>query len=251
MSDKIYLVSLKNDDIRRKTLKERFKRYDEFIILEAVDGRQMSLKDYYSTLTNSYKAHRRILSPGEIGCARSHLNIYDDFLNTKDEICLVLEDDIAGDDKSIQKAFEIYDKLPSNSLLLCERQFCNSLRDSILVKKIDDNLYKVSNLSKRFVTGTCAYMIDKNIAKVLKNSQDKALNLADRWDEFGNFDIYISDIFTHPNYRNDSSIEKERNLKKIEYKPNIKDYINTFFYIFKSRIEVYIFGYKKIAECMK
>lgn len=251
MQGKIYLVSLKSDYIRREALKERFKSYDEFILLEAVDGRQMSLGEYYKTLVSSYKAHKRILGPGEIGCARSHLNIYDDFLDSKDEICLILEDDIIGNDKGIQKAFDIYNKLPSNSLLICEGQLCNFLRDSILVKKIDENLYKVSALSKRFITGTPAYVINKEIAKTLKNSQNRALNLADKWDELGSFDIYISDIFTHPKSRDDSNIEKERNLKKIDYKSSFKDYIDTFAYIFASRFQRYILGYKKIGQYIR
>lgn len=251
MDDKIYLVSLKSDEKRREILKTRFKRYDEFKILEAVDGRLMPLNEYYKILTNSYKFHTRILSPGEIGCAKSHLNIYNTFLDTKDEICLIIEDDIIGDDESIQKAFDTFKKLPSSSLLLCEGQLCNSIRDSILVKKVGENLYKVSNLSKMFITGTCAYMIDQNLAKTLKNSQEKALNLADRWDEFGDFDIYISSIFTHPNTRDNSSIEDERNLKKTTHKVGLKDYINTAFFLFKSRVQKYIFGYKKIGEYIK
>lgn len=39
-------------------------------------------------------SHHQILTPGAIGCSLSHITIAEQFLKTKEEACLVLEDDI-------------------------------------------------------------------------------------------------------------------------------------------------------------
>jgi len=47
MKNLVFVISLKSDEARRQKLKERFKNYGEFRLVEATDGRTMSAKEYY------------------------------------------------------------------------------------------------------------------------------------------------------------------------------------------------------------
>lgn len=45
----------------------------------------------------------KILTPGEVGCALSHVKALEYFLETDDSYCLILEDDIKGGDKELNE----------------------------------------------------------------------------------------------------------------------------------------------------
>jgi glycosyl transferase family 25 len=66
-----------------------------FEIVTAVDGRELSARE----LAEAYSAERavaaigRVLAPGEIGCALSHLRLYQRMMDENIEVALILEDD--------------------------------------------------------------------------------------------------------------------------------------------------------------
>ena len=68
----IYLVSLEQDFVRRKKLKERFpETYNCFQYIEAVDGRVLPAKEYFDRTKNYFLKHKEIMTPSELGCTLS------------------------------------------------------------------------------------------------------------------------------------------------------------------------------------
>ena len=43
----VYVISLERDTKRKQNLKKQFKSYDEFEIIDAVDGSKIPSKEYY------------------------------------------------------------------------------------------------------------------------------------------------------------------------------------------------------------
>lgn len=78
---KVYVISLPKDEIRREKLKNQFKSYNEFEIIEGKNAQEFSLNEYYSIIRDSFNAYGKLLNPGEIGCAMSHMKALSKFLD--------------------------------------------------------------------------------------------------------------------------------------------------------------------------
>ena len=100
----IYLVSLEQDTKRREELKLRFpNHYDDFIQINAVDGRKISAKEYYDKTIEYFIKTNKTMSPSELGCTLSHIKALEEFIKTNNNYALILEDDVIGEDKDIKK----------------------------------------------------------------------------------------------------------------------------------------------------
>ena len=67
----------------------------DYEIFPAVDGQHLSDRDLLQySAKEATKLIGRELSRGEIGCALSHLRIYEKLIASGDFDCLILEDDI-------------------------------------------------------------------------------------------------------------------------------------------------------------
>ncbi|MFA7418026.1 MAG: glycosyltransferase family 25 protein, partial [Acholeplasma sp.] len=98
----IYLISLPQDVERRAVLKDQFPRYyDQFIHIQAVDGRKLPAQEYFTKTLPFLKKYNRPMTPAEVGCALSHIKALEAFLETDATHALVLEDDIIGSDENI------------------------------------------------------------------------------------------------------------------------------------------------------
>src|SRR5690554_7645668 len=98
----IYLVSLEQDTERREKLKERFpETYNEFIHINAVDGRILSAKEYYQKTLPYFISQNKVMSPAELGCTLSHIKALEAFLQTNEPYALILEDDVIGSDQDL------------------------------------------------------------------------------------------------------------------------------------------------------
>jgi glycosyl transferase, family 25 len=92
----VRVISLKHSYERRTFLQNQFKKLGiEFTFFDAVDGKTLSEADLenYSEKA-ALKMEGRILSPNEIGCALSHLKLYQELLESGHECYLIFEDDI-------------------------------------------------------------------------------------------------------------------------------------------------------------
>lgn len=240
----IYLVSLKDDVKRREELKKRFpKYYDSFKVIDAVDGRKLSAKEYFQKTAHFVKYYNRMMSPSELGCSLSHFNIFADFLSSSEEFALVLEDDVIGTDNDIDKIIKISKLLNENALLICGCQDGLGSVDFLYGKKnLNEQFWELSNFSYEYVLRTASYLVTKNSAKAILDYQNKEIMLADNWDKFfvnTPIKIYFTDIFAHPVELGNSHIEADRVIFREETK--------TFFQkLFSKEVFMYIFRKLKI-----
>ncbi|MBE2986887.1 glycosyltransferase family 25 protein [Campylobacter sp. RM12920] len=254
----IFLISLQKDSARREVLKSLFKSYDEFVLTSAVDGREMSAKEYFAYADTSLKAYGKLLSPAEIGCALSHAKAYEAFLATDAKLALIFEDDVMGDDSKIQKAFEYAKLLPPNGILICGgtdglegrfSAFGKCIKRGEISDAKDDTLFEVSPNSYGVIYRATAYILTRKAAKALLETHKKAVCVADLWGyllKSNKLKMYYADIFAHPLDLTNSNLETER--QKRGYKPSFKTYLNSLKFVILSRFDRFILGHERIFK---
>ncbi len=211
----IYLVSLEQDEQRRKELNTRFQNfYSKFIHINAVDGRKISAKAYYDKTINYFIKTNKTMSPSELGCTLSHIKALEEFMQTDSDYALILEDDVIGTDEDIKKIFRTSSTLDENTLFICGGQDGLSAKKYLVGKKyLTEELYQLSKFSHKHVLRTCCYVVTKKTAGLILNHHHKSLTLADKWDDFfdrQNIKIVFQDILKHPIDLSNSHIENER-----------------------------------------
>jgi len=131
MFKKIYYINLDRRPDRNEHIKNELKKINEGKIVEripAIDGRSLNIKDLPNDLiTNEGKLDALninagmyyILTPGAVGCALSHLNIYNKIIDelTDDEYALIIEDDIIIKDNFYDKLNNYINKMPKFDIL--------------------------------------------------------------------------------------------------------------------------------------
>lgn len=130
---KTYIINLKQSSGRREYIQKEVSNYpfldSEFI--EAVDGRVLSSEEI--TLLFDRKRFEKYYSrwpfPGEIGCTLSHRECYRKFLDSEEEVALILEDDIhflyEQDVRMVlQEAVCLLEKAPATLLYLQPPRLC-------------------------------------------------------------------------------------------------------------------------------
>lgn len=243
----VFVISLQKDEARREALKTRFKSYDEFCIIDALNGESMSAKEYFSYLNISFKAYKRLLSPAEICCSLSHVRAYEEFLKSDCELCLILEDDIIGDDESIKTAFEMACKIDKNSVLICGAQDGLNGRFSAFAKRIFKDLFLVCPSSYGSISRAASYIVTRDSARALVETHKKAICTSDVWDyllKTNGLKMYFCDIFSHPTDLSGSNIEAQRNERG--YRTSFRAYLRSFKFIIISRIKKVFFGFERI-----
>ena len=102
---KIYLINLKRDVDRLDRVLQQFKKFNitNFEIVEAVDGKRLTQEQLDSDYDHkSAEKLVRKLSLPEIGCALSHIDVYQRIIK-ENKRCLIMEDDVV-----ISKKFQSF-----------------------------------------------------------------------------------------------------------------------------------------------
>ena len=184
-----------------------------------VNGGQLSAKDYF---TLGVQGRKQPMSPGELGCSLSHINIYKKFLNSDHKFAIIFEDDAIIpehiDSKQLCNAV-VSLNLPSNFLLSLggiQSKVCRKVRGNYIENKIfNRNILKVAPHFFSRVCCTFSYMIDRKMAKLLLAYHEK-IRRADDWSFLFDFDntasIYMVDLINHSVEQNieNSYLELER-----------------------------------------
>lgn len=247
----VYLISLQKDELRREALKNRFKSYDNFKIINGVDARDFSLNEYYKIALKSFMSYKRLLSPAEIGCALSHKKAYAEFLKSGDDFGLIFEDDVIGDDFGIKKASDYAKLIPKDAILILGGQDGLDGRFSAFGKRIKDELFLVSKHSFGSIYRAACYIVTKQSASALLKTQENAPCTADLWSYLlskDNLKMYFADIFAHPTDLSTSNLEGERLDRTALYKIGFKEYLRTLKFLLFSRFEAVFLGYEKIFK---
>lgn len=250
MKNLVFVISLKSDEARREKLKERFKNYGEFKLVEATDGRVMSAKEYYGYALPGLEAYGRLLSPSEVGCSLSHVRAYEEFLKSDAGFALILEDDVIGDEIGVKKAFEMAAKMDAGSALICGAQDGLEGRFSAFGKKLDEDFWLVSKRSYGTIYRAAAYVLDRRAAEKLLQTHKKALCVADFWQILllkNGLKMYFSDIFAHPLDLSGSNIQAER-VQRARDKASFKTRLNSLKYVVATRFESVFCGFERIFK---
>lgn len=121
---KIYVINLPQSDSRRQSIEANLQQLGlDYEIFPAVDGRNLTLEQQAIVKTEDQvylpmAGGRQLmvedkLSPPEIGCALSHLQVYQRILDSGDDHACILEDDIFLTPKFLE-AIEGVNQLPED-----------------------------------------------------------------------------------------------------------------------------------------
>lgn len=224
----IYLVSLEKDLKRREILRERFPNtFDNFIHINAVDGRCLTAKEYYEKARPYFIKHNKIMSPAELGCTLSHIKALESFLLTNEPYALILEDDVIGNDADIQAVFKLANHLSSKTVLLCGNQDALPSKNRFVRRAKIDELCQVSGYSYGFFWGAFSYLVTRESALQIIKKHKSSITLADKWDELlkdDGFELLYSPILKHPVESIDSYLEQDRTVfKQIKHQRTLID----------------------------
>ncbi|CDH34204.1 glycosyltransferase family 25 protein [Xenorhabdus bovienii] len=214
---KIFIVNLKKHTQRKEKMQSQANKLGLHIeFIEAVYGPEIN-DEKLEQIVYDYPNCK--LTKGEIGCALSHLFIYEKILKENIPRALILEDDaIILTDKLFDILLEIEnidnEKKPNVFLMNKVESYVKNKKN----KKTNSlNIYKAYEAS-----GTHGYIINKTAAKKLLKELNPIKYEADMWGifRFGDF-INLNCIVPHvidtnDENKSDSFIEKERILLRKE-----------------------------------
>lgn len=191
---------------------------DRFDIV-GVKGGNLTAKDYFNLAV-----HGRVkpLTPSELGCTLSHLEVYKKFLMSDEKFALIFEDDAIFPNRlSFGDLFEQIQKIKLDACFLLslggiQMKVCRNVRGEIQKNTFISNaLIKINPHFYHRVCYTFAYVIDRKMAEVLIGYHEKPRR-ADDWSYLYDFspdvNIYMTDLIDHPVDQNvkNSYIEAER-----------------------------------------
>lgn len=178
---KIYIVNLKHSTERRENILSELKKQNikSFEIIDAVDGKKLQKKDLNNFVTNSdvkYNSISQKLTLSQIGCALSHIKIYENFIKSDKDYALILEDDAIFLDnlsENLQRFIIKNFKYKKQIFLLSEIK-------EFLKKPIDTmENYEVVKVTNAYFTH--AYLINKEAAKSIMKFNFPVKTVADNF----------------------------------------------------------------------
>lgn len=180
-----FIINLPHQHQRRHAITANLEQCDiDFSIIEAVDGRALSESDIEEKY-DAKKAHssfNRNLSRGEIGCALSHIKIYQKMVLENISSAMILEDDARIIDADIKKILaKLAVTYPSDCavavLLRGDGKYIANGDNIVLDKKhtLHDAYRGV---------GTSAYFITNAAATILAHHLFPVYVVADKWEYF-------------------------------------------------------------------
>lgn len=181
-----------------------------------VDGRKLNSIDYYNL---GVKKSFPPLSPSELGCTLSHLEILDKFIKSDNEYALILEDDVVFINDINFDSMDLTSLNSSFVFLLggINLTLCKNLRGkNFLLNGI--NILKVNKKFRRFLYYTMGYIVDRKAAEKILSYHENGCKKADDWagltEEHPDIQFYITDLLEHPDIdqitNGNSSIGNER-----------------------------------------
>ena len=197
-----------------------FKNISKDIIdVVGIKGGNLTAKEYFNLAVHG---RDKPLTPSEVGCTLSHLEIYEKFLLSDKKMAFIFEDDaIFPKELSFFNLFEQIKKtqLKENFLLSLggvQMKVCRNVRGEIQNSAfISNRLIKINPNFFHRVCYTFSYVIDRKMAVTLLEYHSK-LRRADDWSFLYDFNptvnIYMTDLIDHPIDQNikNSYIEMER-----------------------------------------
>jgi len=159
----VWIINLKRDTDKLLFMQTQMQRLGiEYQVFEAIDGRSLD-QDQKAPYSRSIalRDFGRELTPGELGCALSHIKMWQRLVNSEYDEVLILEDDVLIGWALIE-VLENREKLPSDYQHI---NFSTKARQQPFGNIISD-IYRASNHLERAYS-TEAYLITKPGARKL------------------------------------------------------------------------------------
>ncbi len=222
---KVYIVSLKKDTEKRRVISNTLNNYDiKFDFVDAIYGKELSdsTLDLYRVKSTGAIIERGFpATAGEIGCALSHLMVYQDMLDNNIKWACILEDDAILDERFktfISKFKET--NLNSKTLYLLGGQTC--FNQKMIVKSFKNPIniggqkFSKTIKSDHFIHGGCCYLLSSTLAESFIELSQQKFIVADDWRYLAKKNIidkiYISNFVDHPLDFSTSNIHEERKM---------------------------------------
>lgn len=178
---KIYIINLEKDTERKKYLMEEIECHNvkNWEFFPAISGKNIDEFGNYGDYKIFYNKKKNL--PGEIGCAMSHMLCAKKLLETTDEYCLILEDDVTF--RMVQRSNDslnsIIQKAPGdwNAITLFNNTFYRET---------------YSRYSKYFNWSTACYILNRKGAKELLSLVHDGGNIFDFKNMTVAYDIFLS-----------------------------------------------------------
>ena len=123
---KCYILTLQSSDQGSVQSKVRIlsSSLGEIEVFRGVDGRELPAIEYYKFMVGArgYIKHGQILTPGEVGCALSHVRMLQEFLNSNAQIAVIFEDDVIIEKQSVDKLLKALRFTRSTDILVACNQ---------------------------------------------------------------------------------------------------------------------------------
>ncbi|MBF7682338.1 glycosyltransferase family 25 protein [Acinetobacter sp. B5B] len=194
---------------------------DEFSFFGII-GNHLTVKEYFfRAVTNRLCP----LTPGELGCALSHLSAIKDFLASDDEYAVIFEDDVTEVLPVDLNQLEHYIhelNLEQGFLLSLggiQMEMCYRVRGKLLAQQLyGKNILKIDKDFLQHLFYAYAYVIDRKMARLLIEYHGEQPKTYDHWHPILEKDpsvhFYGTFIFDHPKMGDDivtkSYLEQER-----------------------------------------
>lgn len=182
---RVYVINLKRSTERRKNIEAQLKRLGvQYEIIEAVDGRNMSEEEF-----NHIVSLPEEFTKSQAGCQLSHNKVYTRMQENRDDIALVLEDDVLITDNKFKELLNrLENQVNKQKITLLTYYWCRDNNLKLSKKNPEQKItaadsYQVCTPHEIHGIGrAAAYILSKETAKsILDFHTPKLICQADSW----------------------------------------------------------------------
>lgn len=184
---KTYIINLERSKARREHIIGEAERCGlDYELVNAVDGSQLTDEELHRLCDEEQvRKHSDWLTPGMIGCALSHYNVYTKIVENDVDVALVLEDDACLPNNLPELLREISEEVQPNEVISL---FYMSFDPCQLSKKgkvgLSNNYGLYYPVDVNQVISTAGYVITKQAAKTMENIVLPVRVSPDSWGHF-------------------------------------------------------------------
>lgn len=223
---KKYLISIEKEGSARLAhffSQTTFGKYQDQFTKIGVIGAQLPTAEYFKL---AVAGRKKALSPAELGCTLSHVNVFKDFLASNEQFACIFEDDaICLNDIDLN---ELENQISALNLPNCfllsmggiQLKSSRKVRGEFLEQKLENQpVLKLHPIYFGRLFYTYSYVIDRKMAELLLRYHEVPKG-CDHWSQLRDYDensqLYATFLFDHPELdaiaSGQSYIEQERNL---------------------------------------
>lgn len=194
---------MEEDIERRARLRQRFNdAFECFTIVQAVDLRGSNLPPALRFHPRAWRDPTQLeLSRRQIGCALSHVRVLEEFLQSGEKFCIVLEDDVIGDADGVRSACDLMRKLPPDAfVLLGGQEGLKGRRYLAGTKLAGTDAWRLLPISLQFAARAVSYGVTRRSAELILMRQTQSLDHPDHWSALlrGYHNVFYTELFEHP-----------------------------------------------------